>query len=102
MTNNSVNASIIYQQPENITSPPDFFFTYLDQQSNGAWSLTLLGLSFGIPFMALLNYNARQAFAAASFNMLVTAVLLSVFGVIGSFVYTLATVLVGLGVILNR
>jgi len=98
----SVNASIIYSQPENISSPPDFFFTYLNTQSNGAWSMVLLGLSFGIPFMALMNYNAREAFAAASFNFLVTAILLSVFGIVGSFMYTLATVMVGLGVILNR
>lgn len=102
MANNSVNASIIYQQPKNITSPPDFFFTYMDKQSGGSWSLVILGLSFGIPFMALMDYNPRQAFAAASFNFMVTAILMSVFGVIGSFVYTLGVVMVGLGVILNR
>lgn len=99
---NHVNASMIYEQPTNVESAPDFFIVFLNQASNGAWSSVLIGLSFGIPFMALMNYNTRQAFAAASFNGLVAAILLSVFGVVGSFVYTLLTVLTGLAVILNR
>jgi len=97
-----INSSLIYEQPTNVDSSPGFFISFLDQASNGAWSLTLVGLSFGIPFMALQAYNPREAFAAASFNMLVTVILLSVFGVVGSFLYTLAVVMVGLGVVINR
>lgn len=97
-----INGSLIYQQPTNIDSSPDFFFSFLDQASGGAWSLTLVGLSFGIPFMALQSFNPRKAFAAGAFNMLVTTILLAAFGVVGSFMYTLAVVAAGLGVVINR
>jgi len=95
------NASMIYSQPENITGGPDFFINFLNEASGGTWSLTLIGLSFGIPFMALMGYNPRQAFAAASFNGLVTAILLAGFGVVTSFAYTLMAVLVAVAVIMN-
>jgi len=95
------NASMIYSQPENIGSAPDFFIKYMDTASGGSWSLVLIGLSFGLPFMALMGYNPRQAFAAASFNGLVTAILLAGFGVVTSFAYTLMAVMVALAVIIN-
>lgn len=98
----TVNASTIYGQPENVSSAPDFFIQYLDQASGGTWTFTLIGLSFGIPFLALQGFNPRQAFAAASFNGLVTVLLLSAFGVVGSFMYTLFTVMVALALLVNR
>lgn len=100
--NGTINSSLIYQQPTNISSAPGFFISFLNQASNGAWGLTLIGLSFGIPFMALQGFNPRKAFAGAAFNMLVTVVLLSVFGVVGSSLYTLAVVAAGLAVVINR
>lgn len=100
--NDTINSSLIYQQPTNIDSAPGFFISFLDKASNGAWSLTLVGLSFGIPFMALQGFNPRKALAAASFNMLITVVLLSVFGVVGSSLYTLAVVAAGVAVVINR
>lgn len=99
---NHINGSLIYEQPTNIDSAPGFFISFLDKASNGAWTLVLVGLSFGIPYMALQGFNPRQAFAAASFNALVTVILLSVFGTVGSFLYTLAVVMVGIAVIINR
>lgn len=95
------NASMIYSQPENVSSAPDFFIRFMNEASGGSWSMILIGLSFGLPFMALMGYNPRQAFAAASFNGLVTAILLAGFGVVTSFAYTLMAVLVALAVILN-
>lgn len=96
------NASMIYEQPQNISSSPEFFIQFLNSASNGTWSMALIGLSFGIPFLALMNYNPRQAFAAAAFNGLMTSILLAGFGVVSSFVYTLMAVLVAVGVILNQ
>jgi len=99
---NHINGSLIYEQPSGIDSAPAFFIGFLNKASDGAWVLVLTGLSFGIPYMALQGFNPRKAFAAASFNALVTVILLSVFGVVGSFLYTLAVVMVGIAVVINR
>lgn len=97
-----VNSTILYGHPTNVSSPPDFFFSYLNAESGGAWGLVIAGLSFGIPMLALQNYNPRQAFAAASFNLLISVTMMAVFGIVGSFMYTLAIALVAIAVLLNR
>lgn len=98
----SVNSTTYYQHPTNVSSPEGFFLNYLNTQSGGAWGLTLVGLSFGITFLSLQGFDPRKALAAASFNGLITAIILSVFGVVGSFTYTLMTVFVAVAVLINR
>ena len=96
------NATAYYTYPSNIGAPQDFFLTFINQQTGGALAPVIVGLTFGITFMSLQNFNPRKAFAAASFNGLIVVMMLSVLGVAGSFLYTLFTALVGLAVIINR
>lgn len=96
------NTTAYYQNPSNISAPQDFFLSYVNTQTGGALGPVIVGLTFGVTFMALQNYNPRKAFAAASFNGLIVTMMLSVLGIAGSFMYTLMTALVALAVIINR
>lgn len=98
-----VNASINYQQPENIETISGFFLNYLNGQTDGGWIAAIMIISFGVPFMALLEFNAKAAFGAASFNMLMTTIMLSAFGLSGiGFYYVIAAVGVAAALIINN
>lgn len=98
----AVNSTINYDHPTNVSSAPDFFINYLDTQSNGAWSLVIIGLSFGIPFISLQAYGARRAFAAGTFNALVTTVLLASFGVVTGTVYSIVVIAAAVALVINN
>lgn len=97
-----VNSTVNYAHPNNVSSAEGFFINYLNTQTNGTWSLVLVGLSFGIPFLSLQVFGIRKAFAMASFNALISTVLLAGFGVITGTVYTLVAVGTALALVLNN
>ena len=99
-----VNENMYYGQPENTNEIAGFFVNYLNSESSGAWVTVIIGISFSIPFFALLTrFNPRKAFAAASFNSLMVTVMLSALGIpnIG-FYFALTAVAVTLSLVINN
>jgi hypothetical protein len=99
----AVNSSINYGQPENVEKMSDFFLHYLNSETGGSWLAALAIISFGVPFMATLEYNAKAAFGSGAFSMLITMIMLSAFGLKGVGVYfVVAALAVTVAVVINN
>lgn len=92
---------LFFERPEDVDKPSNFFLEYIDQITNGAWSVSLPMLVFAVTYLGLNDYNPRKAYAAASFSTLITTVLLLGLGVMGSEALIIAILLVVLGVVIN-
>lgn len=93
---------LYYDRPTNVTGAPDFFFTYLSGQSGGVWGYLILLMVFSISYLALSEYNARQAFAGSSFITFITTVLLLPFEVVSSYALLLTGLAVVMALVINR
>lgn len=92
----------LFGRPTNVTSPNDFFISYLDGITGGFWSVLIPVLVFTITYMTLNQFGSRQAFAAGSFATLVTVVMLLGLGVLSSQALIVAIILVVIAVVINN
>lgn len=95
------NSDLMFERPENVDQPSNFFLEYIDQLTNGAWSVSLPVMVFALVYLGLNDYNPRQAYGAASFATLITTVMLLGLGVMSSEALIIAILLVVLAVVLN-
>lgn len=93
---------LYYSRPDEISSAPEFFFTFLSTQSGGLWGYLILLVIFSISYLSLSNFNPRQAFAASSFTTFTATVLMLPFNVVGTFALTLTGLMVVVSLLINR
>lgn len=98
---NTSNYTLDSANVTNVDTAPDFFLSGIHDLTGGAWGPMLLGMVFTISFLGLSRFDTERAFAVASFNTLITNILLTPFGIVGTYTFTLSAVLVGLAVVLS-
>lgn len=97
-----VNTTLEYARPENVTGASDFFINYTSTITMGWWGYGILLAVFSISYLSLSTYNPRKAFAASSFTTFVSTVILSAFGVVGGYVFTLTALMVVASILINQ
>jgi len=98
MTNKS---ELLFERPENIGTPTNFFIDYLGQITDGVWPIGITFMSFALIYLNLNDYNPRKAFGAASFASFVVTTGLVALGAFESSALIIAILLVVIGVIVN-
>lgn len=82
--------------------PAEFFISFIDQITGGAWGTVIILMSFALVYLNLSSFNPRKAFAAASFTSMVVTVMLIPLGAAGDFHFIAAVLAVALAVVINR
>lgn len=94
---------LLFERPTGISEgPAEFFISFVDTLTGGAWGTVLILLAFGLVYFNLNQFNPRKAFAAGSFSAMVTTVMLVPLGVAGDQHFIAAVFAVILAVIINR
>lgn len=95
------NKTLLFERPENIGTPTNFFIDYLSTITDGAWPIGLTFMTFAIVYLNLNDYNPRKAFGAASFASFIITTGLVALGAFESSALIIAILLVVIGVIIN-
>jgi len=92
---------LLYQRPDNVESPTNFFIEYIGTLTNDVWPIAITFISFSIVYLSLNDYNPRKAFGAASFTQFIVVTLLVGLGAFESQALIVSIILVILGVVVN-
>jgi len=97
-----VNKSqLLFERPENIGTPTNFFIDYISQITDGAWPIGITFMAFAVIYLNLNDYNPRKAYGAASFASFIVVTGLVALGAFESSALIIAIMLVVIGVIIN-
>lgn len=92
---------LLFDRPENIESASNFFFDYLVTVTDGAWPVAITFMFFSIVYLNLSDFNAKKAYAAASFVNLVLTTLLVALGAFSSQALVISILMVIIAVVVN-
>jgi len=92
---------LLFERPENISSPSNFFIDYLGQITDGVWPIAITFMTFSIIYFNLTDFNPVKAYGAASFVSLVVVILLVALGAFESSALIIAILMVVIAVIIN-
>jgi len=92
---------LLFPRASGIDSPTGFFLEHIHTVSDGFWGPALSLITFAVVFISLSD-DARTGFAAGSFAAMVVTVLLIPFGLMGSNALLLVSLMVVIGIAINR
>jgi len=95
------NKSLLFERPENIGNPSNFFIDYIGQITEGTWPVAITFMTFAVIYFNLPNANPREAYGAASFVSLLVVSLLVALGAFESSALIICILMVVIAVVIN-